>query len=203
MSAGADAVDSIEEPLSGRAADSRSGFGVHRALIASSVVLLAFVAVAALAPYSLVDPAQIDPLVRLRPPSMETPFGTDHLGRSVLSRTISGARVSLAVGAGVMMATSVIGVAVGIICGYFRRVDGILMRVMDAVMAAPAILLAIALMALSGPSIGNLVIAITLPEVPRMARVVRASVLSLRRSPPVAALPRFFFVTFCRERSAP
>lgn len=184
MSAMAETIKSLNEPPRGGAL---SGLGVHRAIVASGGVLLLFVVAAAIAPYFLVDPARIDPLIRLRPPGAEALFGTDQLGRSILSRTISGARVSLAVGAGVMIATIVIGIAVGIICGYIRRIDAVMMRVMDAVMAVPAILLAIALMALSGPSISNLIIAITLPEIPRMARVVRASVLSLRERPFVEA----------------
>jgi peptide/nickel transport system permease protein len=156
-------------------------------ILVGLAVLGLFVAIAALSPLLLPDPARLDPIQRLRPPSLADLFGTDHLGRSVLSRTLNGTTVSLAAGTLVMLLTTLIGVVLGVLAGFFRRLDGILMRFMDGVMAIPGILLAIALMSLFGSSLQNVVIAITVVEAPRMARVVRSSVLVLREQPYVEA----------------
>lgn len=142
--------------------------------------LSATVVLAILAPLLTVDPAHLNPIQRLKPPSAQEWFGTDQVGRSVFARVIWGARVSLFVGVMVALMTTVIGVFIGICAGYFSRLDMVIMRVMDAVMAIPAVLLAIALVAMIGTSPLVLVIAISLPEIPRMARMVRASVLVMR-----------------------
>ena len=149
--------------------------------------MLLTVAVAVLAPFVLPDPKAINPLVRLRPPGEQFWFGTDHLGRSILSRTLNGTQISLAVGGLVAVVTTIIGVAIGLIAGFLRWLDTIAMRVMDGVMAIPGVLLAIALMSLFGSSLRNVVIAISIPEIPRMARLVRSSTLTIREQPYVEA----------------
>ena len=126
------------------------------------------------------DPIRLNPTARLEPPSWEHWFGTDHLGRDVYSRVIYGSRVSLLVGFSVAALSTLLGLAIGLVTGFIRRVDAIVMRIMDGLMAIPAILLAIALISLSQSSIQNVIIAITIPEVPRMVRLVRSVVLTLR-----------------------
>lgn len=144
-------------------------------------VVVVVVLLAALAPYLTAhSPAQISPLTRLRPPSLAHPFGTDMLGRDLFSRVLHGGRVSLIVGFSVAILASAIGLVIGLFSGYLRAIDGFLMRTMDGFMAIPGILLAIALMALWGGSVLNVIIAITIVEIPRVARLVRGVVLSLR-----------------------
>ena len=124
---------------------------------------------------------------RLKPPSWDNWFGTDALGRDVYSRVMYGARVSLTVGVAVAILSTVIGMAIGLITGFVRWLDPIVMRIMDGLMSIPSILLAIALMALTKASIENVILAITLAEVPRVVRLVRSLVLSLREQPYVEA----------------
>jgi peptide/nickel transport system permease protein len=126
------------------------------------------------------DPQEMKPLFRLKPPSVERWFGSDQFGRDVYTRTLYGTRISLIVGASVALLSLAIGTALGLVIGFYRRLDAIMMRVMDGLMAVPAILLALALMALMRASVRNVVIALVIPEIPRVVRVVRASVLSLR-----------------------
>ncbi len=114
-------------------------------------------------------------------------LGTDSFGRDMYSRVIYGARVSLLVGAGTALLALCLGGLLGMLAGYFRRVDAVLMRVMDGLMAIPAVLLAIALVAALGAHVGTVVVAIAIPEVPRVTRLVRALVLSLREEPFVEA----------------
>jgi peptide/nickel transport system permease protein len=147
------------------------------------VLLAALVAMAVAAPWLTGDPLRQAPVNRLRPPSERFWFGTDQFGRDVFARTIYGARVSLIVGFAVAAISSLIGLAVGLVCGYFRRVDGIVMRTMDGIMAIPSILLAIALITLTRPGLGIVIVAIVIPEVPRVVRVVRSVVLSIRSQP--------------------
>jgi peptide/nickel transport system permease protein len=134
-----------------------------------------------------VDPTSISPMRRLHGPSAAYVFGTDMLGRDIYSRVMYGARVSLVVGFLVALASSVLGLAIGLISGFVRWLDTIIMRVMDGLMAIPGILLAIALMALTRGSVQNVIIAITIPNVPQVARLVRGIVLSLREQPYVEA----------------
>ena len=120
------------------------------------------------------------PALRLRPPSAERWFGSDNFGRDVYTRTLYGSRVSLTVGTTVAALSLVLGTALGLVIGFYRRLDLIAMRVMDGLMAIPAILLALALMALMRASVQNVIIALVIPEIPRVVRLTRASVLSLR-----------------------
>ncbi len=126
------------------------------------------------------DPIRLNPTARLRPPSWENWFGTDQLGRDVYSRVIYGSRISLLVGFSVAALSTILGLAIGLVTGFVRRLDAVVMRIMDGLMAIPAILLAIALISLSRSSVENVIIAITIPEVPRMVRLVRSVVLTLR-----------------------
>ncbi|APE45439.1 peptide ABC transporter permease [Sulfitobacter alexandrii] len=127
------------------------------------------------------DPAALNPALRVQSPSPEAYFGTDMLGRDIFSRTVYGARVSLIVGLGVAVLASAIGMAIGLLAGFTRWADGVIMRIMDGMMSIPAILLAIALMTLMrGGSIFNVILAITLAEIPRVARLTRSAVLSVR-----------------------
>jgi peptide/nickel transport system permease protein len=151
-------------------------------------LLLVLVAIGILAPYLwTVDPTAIAPAKRMRPPSGLYWFGTDALGRDVYSRVIFGTRVSLTVGLSVAALATLAGLAIGLISGFSRWADGIIMRIMDGLMSIPPILLAIALMALTRGSVGNVIMAITIAEIPRVSRLVRGVVLSLREQPYVDA----------------
>jgi peptide/nickel transport system permease protein len=129
----------------------------------------------------------MDVSVRLARPSAVHWFGTDDVGRDVWSRVVHGARLSLLVGAAVVTLSFVLGVSCGLVAGYYRALDNAVMRVMDGLMAFPAIILAIALMASLGPSVTNVVVAIGIVYSPRVARVVRGSVLVIRETPYVEA----------------
>ena len=122
-----------------------------------------------------------------KPPPWQFLFGSDMLGRDIYSRTVYGARVSLEVGFAVALVSSAIGLLIGVCAGFVRILDAIIMRIMDGLMSIPSILLAIALMALIGASVQNVVIAISVAEIPRVARLVRGVVLSLREQPYVEA----------------
>jgi peptide/nickel transport system permease protein len=151
-------------------------------------VLLIMLFIAVFAPYlGTYDPTAIAPGRRTRIPSSINWFGTDALGRDIYSRCIYGARVSLIVGFGVAFLASVVGLAIGLVSGMVRAVDGVIMRAIDGMMSIPPILLAVALMALTRGSIENVIIAITLAEIPRVARLVRGLVLSLRELPYIEA----------------
>ncbi|MBB5695864.1 ABC transporter permease [Muricoccus pecuniae] len=151
-------------------------------------LMLLIIAVAILAPLLwTVDPTALAPARRTREPSAMYWFGTDMLGRDVYSRVLYGARVSLIVGFAVAFFSSVIGLTIGLVSGFVRWADAIVMRVMDGIMSIPSILLAIALMALTRGSVGNVILAITIAEVPRVSRLVRGVVLSLREQPYVDA----------------
>jgi peptide/nickel transport system permease protein len=133
------------------------------------------------------DPTALAPAKRTRPPSELNWFGTDMLGRDVYSRVIWGSRVSLTIGFSVAAVASIIGTTLGLIAGFTRWVDAVVMRVMDGLMSIPGILLAIALMALTRASMQNVIIAISVSEFPRVCRLVRGVVLSLREQPYVEA----------------
>jgi peptide/nickel transport system permease protein len=150
-------------------------------------LLGAMAAIALLAPWISGDPMNIAPVNRLKPPSAENWFGTDHLGRDIYTRAVHGTRVSLIVGLCVAALSVSIGLTIGLTAGYFRRVDAIVMRFMDGMMAIPGILLAIALVALTRSSVWVVIVAITIPEIPRVVRLVRSVVLSAREQPYVDA----------------
>jgi peptide/nickel transport system permease protein len=169
---------------------SRLGHLIHRhpTFMIGAALLLIMLFIAVFAPYlGTVDPTALAPAKRTRPPSSLYWFGTDMLGRDVYSRVLYGSRVSLIVGFGVAILSSVIGVLIGVISGFVRWLDALLMRIMDGLMAIPGILLAIALMALTRGSVSNVIIAITIPQVPQVARLIRSVVLSLREQPYVEA----------------
>jgi peptide/nickel transport system permease protein len=166
----------------------RDAFRRHPTAIAGALILLVMIAAALFAPWlHTVDPEAVAPVKRLRPPSAEYWFGTDMLGRDVYSRVIYGARVSLAVGLSVAAFSTLVGLAIGLVTGYVRAVDAVVMRVMDGLMSIPSVLLAIALMALTKASVGNVIAAITVAEMPRVVRLVRSLVLTLREQPYVEA----------------
>jgi peptide/nickel transport system permease protein len=158
----------------------------NRLAIASAIILilLGLMAIFAplLAPY---DPEFIDPSIRLLGPSSEHRLGTDEFGRDVLSRVIYGARVSLLIGLSVTLIAALIGSVLGLLSGYYSAIDGVIMRVMDGLMAFPSILLAIAIMAARGPSTFNVFIALTVVYVPTIARLVRSTTLVLKQQPHV------------------
>ena len=160
----------------------------HPTIALGGFLLALLVFVAVFAPYLwTVDPTALAPARRTREPSAMYWFGTDMLGRDVYSRVLYGTRVSLIVGFATAFFASVIGLAIGLFAGFVRWADSIIMRVMDGLMSIPSILLAIALMALSRGSVGNVVLAITIAEIPRVSRLVRGVVLSLREQPYVDA----------------
>ena len=164
-------------------------FAVRRPeMVMGAVLLGAMILIAVLCPYlAAIDPRAMSPGQRLMMPSAEHWFGTDQLGRDLFARALYGARVSLLVGASVAFLASLLGTIVGMVSASNRRLDAVVMRVMDGVMSIPAILLAIALMAVTGGSVGNVITAVTLVEIPRVARLIRGAVLSLREQPYVEA----------------
>ena len=151
------------------------------------VLVLMVVAAVAAPVWGTRDPLQMRPALRLRAPSAERWFGSDHFGRDVYSRTVYGTRISLSVGAAVSVLSLTLGTSLGLVIGFYRRLDTVMMRVMDGLMAIPAILLALALMALMRGSVRNVIVALVIPEIPRVIRLVRASVLSLREHTMVEA----------------
>jgi peptide/nickel transport system permease protein len=156
-------------------------------MVAGLAVLGAMLLAALAAPWIAGDPYSMKPVERFKPPSNTLWFGTDNLGRDVYARTIYGARVSLAVGLSVALVAVSIGLVIGLLAGFFRLVEVLIMRLMDGLMAIPAILLAIALISLFKGSVGVVIIAIVIPEVPRVARLVRAVVLATREQPYIEA----------------
>jgi peptide/nickel transport system permease protein len=160
----------------------------HPTIVVGATLLGLMALMAIFAPYlGTVDPQALSPIRRLRWPSAQYWFGTDMLGRDVYSRTLYGARISLTVGISVALLASGIGLVIGLVTGFSRWTDAIVMRIMDGLMSIPSILLAIALMALTRASLENVIIAITIAQVPRDTRLVRSVVLTLRELPFVEA----------------
>ncbi len=153
----------------------------HRAFVIGAVLLGAMVLMALLAPWlGTGDPNKMAVRMRFQPPSMDHLLGTDNLGRSMLSRVVFGAQLSLMIGLWVVLLNAVFGVLLGALAGYFSRLDGPLMRLADALMAFPSVLLAIGIAAALGPSTSTVVIALAVVYIPRTARILRASVLVVR-----------------------
>ena len=166
----------------------KDAFRRHPTAIIGAGVLAFMILVAFFAPWLwTVDPQALSPIKRLKPPSADYWFGTDMLGRDVYSRVVYGTRISLTVGIAVALLSTGLGLAIGLLTGFVRPIDAILMRVMDGLMSIPAVLLAISLMALTRASLENVIFAITLSEVPRVVRLVRSLVLTLREQPFVEA----------------
>ncbi|PZA10011.1 ABC transporter permease [Rhodopseudomonas palustris] len=185
------AIDTMSEPTLPvpRPMRPRLGFLLSTPIIAAATICLTLVVLMAifapwLAPH---DPVKLAPALRLKPPSAEFLLGTDAYGRDLLSRIIYGGRVSLLIGIGSAIFAIAIGLVVGLVAGFFRWVDAVMMRIMDGLMAIPSILLAIAVVSLSGASLTTVLIAITIPEIPRVARLVRSVVLTAREEPYVEA----------------
>jgi peptide/nickel transport system permease protein len=160
----------------------------HPAIAVGGSILGILVLMAVFAPFlGTVDPTALAPAKRTRPPSADYWFGTDAVGRDIYSRVIYGSRVSLMVGFSVAIIGSVVGLVIGLVSGFVRWADGIIMRVMDGLMSIPSILLAVALMALTRASIENVIMAVTITQIPQVSRLVRGIVLSLREQPYVDA----------------
>lgn len=152
------------------------------------LLLLALILMAVFAPWvSSLDPTALNPVKRTQNPSADFWFGTDLLGRDVYARVVYGARVSLIVGFSVAIFSTIIGTIIGLAAGFTKWVDAIVMRIMDGFMSIPTILLAIALIAVTSPSMKNVIVAITIAEVPRVVRLIRGLVLTLREQPYVEA----------------
>jgi peptide/nickel transport system permease protein len=160
----------------------------HPMAVIGAVLLALIVAIAICAPYLwTIDPQEISPVRRLRAPNENNWFGTDSIGRDIYSRVLYGTRVSLFVGFSVAILSTVVGLVIGLVAGFNRYVDAVVMRIMDGLMSIPPVLLAIALMALTKASIQNVILAITIAEVPRVSRLVRSLGLTLREQPFVEA----------------
>lgn len=157
-------------------------------VIAAMTLLVLIVLMAIFAPYlGTVDPIKLNPGQRLALVSPDAWLGTDAYGRDVYSRVVYGARVSLLVGLGAAVISVILGLIIGVIAGFFQTLDSIIMRIMDGLMAIPGILLAIALVSLSGSSLFTVLVAITIPEIPRIVRLVRSVILTVRNEPYVEA----------------
>ncbi|HEX5325625.1 MAG TPA: ABC transporter permease [Acetobacteraceae bacterium] len=162
----------------------RTAIHRHPTIVIGGLLLGAMVFIAIFAPWlGTTDPTAIAPAKRIRDPSALYWMGTDMLGRDIYSRVMYGARISLGVGFSVALIGSAVGTLIGAIAGFSRSLDSIIMRVMDGLMSIPPILLAIALMALTRASVQNVIIALSVPEFPRVARLIRGLVLSIREQP--------------------
>ena len=160
---------------------SRRALAKNPNMLGGLIVLSVMIAISAVAGFiDRIDPYLLDPFARLQSMSADHWFGTDNAGRDIYSRTVHGGRISLVVGFLVAFTVSLVGAAIGLMVGYFRRVDEVVMRFMDGVMAFPSLLLALALIAALGASFWNIIIVISVVDTPRMVRVVRGSVLSVR-----------------------
>ena len=174
----------------------------NRSVLAGAVILAVIFLIGLSAPFlSTRDPSEIDPISRNKRPgavriltgadghqhSTTYWMGTDSLGRDIYSRVLYGARVSMLIGISVALISIAAGLVIGLLAGYIRWLDGFVMRIMDGLMAVPAILLAIALVSLSAAGLRAVILAIVIPEVPRVVRLVRSVVLSIREEPYVEA----------------
>ncbi|MDZ4311519.1 MAG: ABC transporter permease [Cypionkella sp.] len=160
------------------------GLGTKIAAVVLAVIVALTMLAQWIAPH---DPLTMNPMARLQGPIEGHPLGTDNYGRDIFSRVLIGGQLSLMIGIATAAVSVLLGLVIGMVAGFFRTADAIIMRMMDALMAIPSILLAIALVALNGPSVGSVIAAITIPEIPRVVRLVRAVVLSAREEPYVEA----------------
>src|SRR6201996_1350227 len=185
------AIETLPEPSLPLASPLRPRFGFLTStpiIAVATILLLLIIVISILAPWLAPHhPLQLLPAQRLKPPSDQFLLGTDAFGRDLLSRVIYGGRISLLIGFGATIISIACGLVIGLFSGFFRALDAVLMRVMDGGVAIPAILLAIAVVSLSGASVFTVMIAITIPEIPRVARLVRSVVLSAREEPYVEA----------------
>ena len=171
---------------------------LRRRMVALGLIVLAiFVLLAALAPWiAPYPPSKLSIVNRLKPPGEMFWFGTDEFGRDIFSRTIYAGRLSLLVGAAVVALSALIGVTLGLLAGFFKRLDTPIARLIDAMMAFPDILLAIALVAALGPSLTTVIVSLAIVYSPRLARIVRASTLVIRELPYVEAAQALGISTF-------
>ena len=156
-------------------------------IVTGALLLLMMLIIALLASHLTPDPMKLNPIKRLRVPGEGMLFGTDMYGRDVFARTLHGSRISLLVGLSAAAVSTLFGLTIGLMAGYNRLFDTIVMRFMDGIMAIPSILLAIALVSLTGASVGIVIVAISIPEIPRVVRLVRSVVLTIREQPYVEA----------------
>ena len=160
----------------------------HRSFLLGATLVALLVIAAVVGPWlTAIDPTAMRIRARFRPPSAEFPFGADMFGRDVLTRVLHGARLSLFIGLSVALLSGLVGTVIGIMAGYFRRFDSLLMRCMDALLAFPAILLAIGISAALGPQTTSVIVALAVAYVPRTARITRASTLVIRETEYVEA----------------
>jgi peptide/nickel transport system permease protein len=160
----------------------------RKTLVIGLIILLVIALLAILAPLiAPYSPSRLSVVNRLKPPSERWFFGTDEFGRDIFSRTIYAGQLSLLVGAAATMLAAVLGITLGLVAGFFRRADGVIARIIDAMMAFPDILLAISLVAALGPSLATVIVALGIVYAPRLARIVRASTLIIRELPYVEA----------------
>jgi peptide/nickel transport system permease protein len=152
----------------------------NRIVVGGALLLFVFFVAIFAEALATQDPLYLDPTVRLSPPSAEHRFGTDNFGRDLFSRTVHGARTSLIVGGLVALIAALVGTTIGLVGGYYKRVDIVVMRVMDGMMAFPGIVLAVGIMAAMGPHVANVVVALAIVQTPRVVRVVRSLVISIR-----------------------
>ncbi|MBB4094555.1 ABC transporter permease [Ochrobactrum pecoris] len=192
----ADLVTTTQKAPSERALFIRRLFK-RKTVAAGIIVLTVFVILALFAPWiAPYSPSKLSIVNRLKPPSEMFWFGTDEFGRDVFSRTIYAGRLSLMVGAAVVVLSTIIGVTLGLLAGFFQRLDTPIARLIDAMMAFPDILLAIALVAALGPSLATVIVALSVVYSPRLARIVRASTLVIRELPYVEAAQSLGISTF-------
>jgi peptide/nickel transport system permease protein len=153
----------------------------HRSFKIGLVLVVALVLCAIIGPWLTgIDPTTMSIRYRFKPPSARFPFGSDQYGRDILTRVLYGGRLSLSIGFSVALISGIVGTLIGVTAGYFRALDPYVMRLMDALMAFPAILLAIGIGAALGAQASSIVVALAVAYVPRTARIVRASVLVIR-----------------------
>jgi peptide/nickel transport system permease protein len=183
------AVEILPEPTIPITRAARGTFLTATPVITVAAICLAFVVASAIAAPWLTshDPMLLAPAQRLKPASAQFWLGTDGYGRDLLSRILYGGRFSLLIGLGSAILSVGIGLVIGLVSGFFKWIDAVMMRIMDGLMAIPGILLAIAVVSLSGAGLMTVMVAITIPEIPRVARLVRSVVLSAREEPYVEA----------------